>query len=109
MKLNKVQTDAFAKIIKRGMEQYGVVPQGLGSFPDANEQGIIGYVLWKDAEANFTTDSGDTNQEFYITEKGEVCIYKKVGDLKLFVPLNFRAKNWSKFCNPDIVGSEDAS
>lgn len=102
MELNKVQTDAFAKIIKRGMHYYRVVPHSLGCFDSANAQGIVGYVLWKDPDANFTTEKGDTNQEFYINEAGEVCVYAN----KVFKPVNFRAKSWSSFCNPNTVGSE---
>lgn len=99
--LTKKQSDAFAKIIKKGMAHYLCVPHSLGQFDTKNEQGIVGYVLWNDPEANFTTDKGDTNQEFYITEEGEVCVYKN----KEFVPVVFRAKNWKSFCNP-VEGSE---
>lgn len=103
MQLNKYQTDAFAKIIKRGMEQYGKVPHSLGNFEDPNEQGIVGYVVWRDPDANFTTNQGDTNQEFYINDIGEVCVYIN----KVFTPVNFRAKNWKSFCNPKPMGSEE--
>jgi len=105
MELNKIQTESFAKIIKRGMTHYKTVPHSLGHFENTNDQNIIGYVTWKDATANFTTEKGNTNQEFYITEAGVVCVFLN----KLFVPVVFRAKNWKSFCNPKIVGSEDES
>lgn len=100
MILNKKQSDAFSKIIKRGMGHYKCVPHSLGQFEDSNEQHIIGYVLWRDPEANFTTESGDTNQEFYIRDDGEVCVYKD----KIFIPIIFRTKNWNNFCNPELDG-----
>jgi len=102
MELSKEQTSGFAKIIKRGMEHYRTVPHSLGHFDTASKQDRIGYVIWKDVEANFTTAEGDTNQEFYIKDTGEVCVYKN----KTFIPVTFRTKNWNKFCNPNPVGSE---
>lgn len=105
MELTKEQSDAFAKIIKRGLEHYRTVPRSLGHFEDTNDSGIIGYVVWQDPEAHFTTNEGDTNQEFYVTEKGEVCVYLR----KKFTNVNFRAKNWRSFCEPKQLGSEDGN
>lgn len=105
MKLSTKQSDAFAKIIKRGMSHYKTVPHSLGHFDTVNDQKIIGYVVWRDADAHFTTEKGDTNQEFYINEAGVVCVYID----KVFIPVNFRAKNWKSFCNPKNVGSESES
>lgn len=102
MELNKTQSDAFAKIIKKGMAHYKCVPHSLGQFSETNPSEVIGYVIWQDPEANFTTEKGDTNQEFYIKEDGTVCVYIN----KEFVPVVFRAKNWKSFTNPSVEGSE---
>lgn len=100
MKLSKDQSDGFAKIIKKGMDHYNTVPHSLGHFEESNASDVIGYVCWKDPEAHFTTEGGDTNQEFYIKTDGSVCVYID----KIFIPIVFRSKNWKKFCNPETMG-----
>ena len=102
MELSKEQAEGFAKIIRKGMAHYRAVPHSLGSFDAPYNYDIVGYVLWKDAEANFTTENGDTNQEFYIKENGDVCVYID----KVFTPVIFRSKTWNSFCNPKTEGSE---
>ena len=102
MKLNKVQTDAFAKILKRGMEHYGRVPYSIGNFQDPNKQGVVGYVVWEDKDANFEANDKTKNQEFYITSIGDVCVYVN----KVFIPLDFKITDWKLFANNNIVGSE---
>ena len=102
MKLTKQQSDAFSKIIKRGMTHYMSVPYSIGQFEDVNDQGIVGYVVWRDPNARFTTDKGDTNQEFYIKNDGTVVVYRE----KTFTEVNFRTKNWVLFCTPVTEGSE---
>lgn len=94
--LNKKQTDGFAQIIKRGMAHYGAVPSMIGQYQEENPQGIIGYVVWNDDTAEMINDK--SQQEFYIDEEGGVNVYKD----KLFQPVYFRSKNWTKFCNPVI-------
>ncbi len=101
MKLDKKVAEAFSRIMKRGMMEYGCVPWSIGQFEEANDSGIVGYVVWKDPEARHTTESGDTQQEFYINEDAEVCIYNG----KTFTPVVFRTKNWKNFVNPE--GSEE--
>lgn len=105
MGLNKAQVEGFNKIIKKGMEHYKVVPQSLGMFEHVPEQGIVGYVVWKDEEAKFRTTKGENHQEFYIRDDGQICIYRKVEED--FVPVNMRARNWRNFCSPIVEGSED--
>ena len=73
--------------------------------PMFGHKDIIGYVVWRDANADFTTGEGYTLQEFYVRADGVVCVYKN----RIFIPVNFRAKNWRSFCNPLVERSEDES
>lgn len=101
MKLDKKVAEAFSRIMKRGIMQYGCVPWSIGQFEEPNEQGIVGYIVWKDPDARHTTDQGDTQQEFYITKDAEVCVY----DGTIFTNVVFRTKNWKNFVSPE--GSEE--